>query len=67
MKSWKTTVAGVILIVNAIITVVSALIQDPPAVIDWNTVILNIIAGIGLIVAKDTQVTGGTIPQSSWK
>lgn len=61
MKSWKTTVMGVLAILGAIISAATGLING--TVIDWTAVMAAILAGIGLIFAKDSQVTGGSIPQ----
>lgn len=54
MRNWKTLLAGL----AAILTVVAKLINDPH---DINTAdIASVAAGIGLIFAKDGDVTGGT-------
>jgi hypothetical protein len=61
MKSYKTTILGVISIITAIIGVVTGLLNNTP--VDWNATITAIMAGIGLVFAKDSNVTGGTVQQ----
>lgn len=61
MKSWKTTSAGALMILGAIATVYfhnGPLTQE--VVMGAATALLG---GIGLIVAKDSNVTGGDIQQ----
>ena len=57
MKNWKTTLAGVAAILSVITKVVTT------GGIDWQTDAPAIMAGIGLIAAKDSNVTGGTTRQ----
>lgn len=59
MKNWKTTVSGIIAIVIALAGAAQALISG--GAVDWTAVISAIIAGVGLISAKDNNVTGGTV------
>ncbi len=54
MKSWKTTLAGVAAIMSIVTKIVTT------GAIDWQTDAPAIMAGIGLIAAKDGNVTGGT-------
>lgn len=61
MKSWKTTFSGIIAIVVALADVATKISNDQP--IDVMTTVAAIMAGIGLIFAKDGQVTGGRITQ----
>ncbi len=59
MFNWKTTVAGV----SAIFAALGSLFAANGA-IDWthlSTVLPAILAGLGLIFAKDSNVTGGTV------
>jgi len=61
MKSWKTTSAGVLMILGAMATVyfhVGPLTQE--VIMGAATAFLG---GIGLIVSKDHNVTGGDIEQ----
>jgi hypothetical protein len=61
MKSWKTTTAGVLAIVAAIATALSASFDsDPLTVPNWDIVIAATLAGIGLIFARDNSVTSET-------
>lgn len=51
MSNWKTTVAGIGSILVAVGTVVSGVANGTP--VDWSTAIAAIMAGIGLIAARD--------------
>ena len=63
MKSWKTTMLGVLTIATAIFGAVMALIDGNPATNpNYETVIAAITAGIGLIFSKDANVTGPSTP-----
>ena len=55
MKSYKTTLAGIAAILVAAASVLTGL-SDGTAV-DWTAVIGAVIAGIGLIAARDNNVT----------
>lgn len=56
--SWKTTTAGVAAIVVALATAVGALFDaDPTTLPDWGAVAAAVMAGIGLIAARDNNVT----------
>lgn len=55
MKNWKTTIAGI----TAILTGISGMISGGASL----EAISAITAGIGLIFAKDKNVTGGNIRQ----
>jgi hypothetical protein len=55
MKSYKTTLAGIAAILVAAASVLTGL-SDGTAV-DWTAVIGAVIAGIGLIAARDHNVT----------
>ena len=59
MKNWKTTASGIIAIVVALAGAATSLINGTS--VDWTAVIAAIIAGVGLITAKDSNVTGGTV------
>lgn len=63
MFNWKTTVAGISAIAAAIGSLFAA-----NGTIDWShlsTVIPAVLAGLGLMFAKDSNVTGGTTTQPS--
>lgn len=53
--SWKTTVAGIIAIIVAVCGIASGIIQGTP--IDWTVSIAAISAGLGLMKARDNDVT----------
>ena len=53
--SWKTTTAGIVAIVAAVTDAVAAVLAGNP--IDYARVIAAIVAGIGLITARDNGVT----------
>lgn len=58
MNSWKTTLAGVAMVLGAIVGIINDLVAGKA--IDLATYGAAIIAGLGLIAAKDSNVTGGT-------
>lgn len=58
MKSWKTTTSGILAIVTALAGAAQAMLDNNPATNpDWTTVVAAIMAGIGLITARDNNVT----------
>lgn len=57
MKNWKTTLAGVSMLLSGIVLIVSEK--------NYASGVTAIIAGIGLVFAKDGNVTGGTTPQTT--
>lgn len=62
MKSWKTTATGITTIIVAVGT--AALTYLKTGVLpDFGVLLAAITAGIGLLTAKDSDVTGGTKPQ----
>jgi hypothetical protein len=58
VNSWKTALTGVVLIGGAIIGIINDLVNGKP--VDFASYGAAIIAGVGLIAAKDSNVTGGT-------
>ena len=63
-KSWKTTVMGILTILGALAVAGNALLDNDPATNpDMGALWVSIMAGIGLITAKDSNVTGGTVAQ----
>ena len=56
MRNWKTSLAGV----STILAVFTKIVNGH---VDWGTDIPILIAAIGLLVAKDHNVTGGSVPQ----
>ena len=63
MKSWKTNSAGILMIAGSIISFVFALKSPPVSQEVYMACITGLLGGIGLIFAKDSNVTGGTTPQ----
>ena len=56
--SWRTTTAGIAAIVAAIATAVTALFDsDPLTNPEWGAVVAAIMAGIGLMAARDNRVS----------
>jgi hypothetical protein len=58
--SWKTTTSGVGLIFTGLGKAVGEYAAGGITAIDFTTFITTILGGIGLITAKDYNVTGGT-------
>ena len=64
MKSIKTTAFGIVTILAALSLAAKALLDaDSATMPDWGAIATAIAAGIGLIMAKDFNITGGTKPQ----
>lgn len=58
MTSWKTTVTGIATILTAVSGVLIALFDGNPLTNpDWTATVAAITAGIGLITARDNNVT----------
>lgn len=58
MKSWKTTLSGVLTILGALIVAGKSLLDnDPSTNPDISALMLAITAGAGLIAARDNGVT----------
>lgn len=58
MKSWKTTVTGIAAVLTAVGAALTALFDaDPSTNIDVTTTASAIMAGIGLIFARDNNVS----------
>jgi hypothetical protein len=58
MKSWKTTVAGVLTALLPVLNAVSAFLDNDPLTIpDWGLAIAAVTAGLGLIFARDNGVS----------
>lgn len=56
--SWRTTTAGIAAIVVALGTAVGALFDaDPLTLPDWGSVAAAVMAGIGLLAARDNKVS----------
>ncbi len=58
MTSWRTTTAGIAAIVVAVGTAVGALFDaDPLTLPDWGAVAAAVMAGVGLLAARDNKVS----------
>lgn len=57
MKSWKTTAAGILVAAVAAATALGYITPEQSAAI------MGALTAIGLVVAKDSNVTGGSTPQ----
>jgi hypothetical protein len=58
VTSWRTTTAGIAAIVVAIGTAVGALFDaDPLTLPDWGAVAAAVMAGVGLLAARDNKVS----------
>ena len=56
MKNWKTTALGILAVLGAVIPAAQALLAGQP--VDWSRVAPAVLAGLGLIFAKDHNVSG---------
>lgn len=63
MKSWKTTSGGIALIAGAVIGLYFASKNGQLNEASITAAVTSILGGIGLLFAKDNNVTGGTTPQ----
>lgn len=58
IPSWRTTAAGIGAILVAVGSAVSAMFDNDPATLpDWGACIAAVIAGFGLIFARDNKVS----------
>ena len=55
--STKTTVLGILAILGALVSAGTGVVNGTP--VDWTAIISAVMAGIGLIFAKDYNVSGG--------
>lgn len=57
-KSWRTTTTGVLAIIIGVSAALKAELDgDASTVADWGTVAAAILAGVGLIMARDANVS----------
>lgn len=62
MRSWKTTTAGVLTVVAAVATTVAAYLDgDPGTSPDWAMAAGALIAGLGLLFARDNDKSSETV------
>jgi len=62
-KNWKTTSAGILAIAGGITRFIFAVKSGEFTEESIMTTLTAILAGIGLLLAKDSNVTGGTVQQ----
>jgi hypothetical protein len=54
MKNSRTTTLGILTIITAVASAITALVDtDPNTIPDWGSVVAAVTAGVGLIFAKD--------------
>lgn len=58
----KTTILGIVTILGSVLGALAHILQGQP--VDWAVTMAAVMSGIGLITAKDYNVTGGTKPNS---
>ncbi len=61
MKNWKTTLGGVAAVLGALTEIAHAFATGTAP--NWEADFTAISAGVGLVFAKDENVTGGSVPQ----
>lgn len=62
LVNWKTSLTGLVMLLAACLDVIRATMNGMQP--NWETVMSSVIAGIGLLCAKDHNVTGGTVKQA---
>jgi hypothetical protein len=62
LTNWKTSLGGVLLIAIAGVQILGVAIPGIPHV-DFGTAVVGLVTGIIGLVAKDSNVTGGTTSQ----
>jgi len=56
MSSWRTTATGVLMILGAVVAIGKPLLDNDPVTLpNWEAAYAAIIAGIGLILARDQK------------
>jgi hypothetical protein len=58
--SWKTTGLGILGLISIASKTASELIQGIP--VDWTIVATTVMTSVGLLFAKDYNISGGTKP-----
>ena len=61
--NWKTTLFGTGGILVCLLDIITNLVSGTPEKINWTVDVAGISAGIGLLFAKDSNVTGGSVKQ----
>jgi hypothetical protein len=62
VRSWKTTVAGIVMIVTGLGNAVMQYVQGGLPAVQWETLIAAVVGGFGLIFAKDADVSNSPTP-----
>lgn len=62
LKSWKTTAAGIVAILTGALFAFSQYLSGGFAAISWEALIAAITAGVGLMFAKDANVSNAPNP-----
>ena len=58
MKSWRTTTSGIVAILAAITSAATLMLDGKPDTNpDWTAVLAAIMAGVGLMTARDNKVS----------
>lgn len=61
-KSWKTSAAGIGAVLVAVGSALNATFDaDPATVADWGAVVAAVIAGVGLLFARDNNVSSEAV------
>lgn len=63
MKNWKTTSAGILMIAGGIVRFIFAMKSGNFSEEAIMTTVSSVLTGIGFLVSKDQNVTGGTVQQ----
>jgi hypothetical protein len=63
IKSWQTTLSGIGVIFGVLGKAIAEFTAGGIAAVDFGVLFAGVAAGIGLIAAKDKNVTGGTKKQ----
>ena len=63
MKNWKTSSAGIVMIVGGVVRFYFAVKSGNFSEEAIMTSVTAILGGIGLLFAKDSNVTGGSVQQ----
>ncbi len=67
MKSWKTTASGIVAIATGMLFAFSQYLGGGFAAISWEALIAAVTAGVGLIFAKDSNVSNSPTPGAAVK
>ena len=65
MKSWKTTAAGVAAIIAAAVAAFQQYLAGGIAAVNWEVLVTAVVVAIGLIFAKDGNVSNAPNPTAA--